>query len=84
MSDFWERVDIFLIFLICNPNSVLSTINGGSTFHVQRARMLLGGMGWDEWERRGEAGHSLSVEVCLPDAMWGAMGGWTGQPSRLL
>ena len=46
--------------------------------------MLLGGMGWDEWERRGEAGHSLSVEVCLPDAMWGAMRGWIGQPSRLL
>ena len=46
--------------------------------------MLLGGMGLDELERRGEAEHSLSVEVCLPDAMWWAMGGWTGQPSRLL
>lgn len=47
--------------------------------------MLLGGMGWDEWERRGEAGHSLSVEVCLPDAMWGAMVGldWTAIKASL-
>lgn len=44
VSDFWERVDIFLIFLICNPNSVLSTING--VIHIPRSESQ-DASGWD-------------------------------------
>ena len=38
VSDLWERVDIFLTFLTCNSNSVLSTIN--VVIHILRYAWL--------------------------------------------